>query len=324
LFIFSRIKKLIEEFFFSRSLMQIATLMLCIAWSARAFSPAYLPFKPVLQRPALFLPSPLHNAILLRRPSHLVCAAGGQDDTVKKSLDQIEEEYKKSVKATADKSEEQQFSSEGKVGVEAGGNIGPIVRTMGDLLALPTGEMLGVIVSEMWKPRVSLPAFFASTLVTSVAFSALLLVAFFDNADVRFYGTNSGLDSDDTTSKSVLLFGEVLKSLDEGYVEKVDTEKLFATAVEAMTASLDPYTEFENKAVSEDNLIRFNGRYAGVGLGIERDWVVDAQLGRRLDKSRFRVSNALEGYAWEEGHPRQRFFFVYIPFTSNICSFLLL
>lgn len=289
----------------------IATLM--IAWSARAFSPAYLPFKPVLQKTALFLPSPLNNAILLRRPSHLVCAAGGQDDTVKKSLDQLAEEYAASkAKAAADKSEEQQFSSEGKVGVEAGENIGPIVRTMGDLLALPTGEMFGVIVSEMWKPRVSLPAFFASTLVTSVAFSALLLVAFFDNTDVRFYGQkNSGVDSDDTTSKSVLLFGEVLKSLDEGYVEKVDTEKLFATAVEAMTASLDPYTEFENKAVSEDNLIRFNGRYAGVGLGIERDWVVDAQLGRRLDKSRFRVSNALEGYAWEEGHQRERFFLIF-------------
>ena len=67
-------------------------------------------------------------------------------------------------------------------------------------------------------------------------------------------------------AKSILLFGEVLRDLEEGYVDKVDAEKLFQTAAEAMTASLDPYTEFETKKVSEDNLIRYNGRYAGVGM----------------------------------------------------------
>jgi len=65
------------------------------------------------------------------------------------------------------------------------------------------------------------------------------------------------------------------------------------------TASLDPYTEFETKRESEDNQIRFNGRYGGVGMGIERDWTIDAAKGRKLDPSRFRVSAALEGYVWD-------------------------
>ena len=45
------------------------------------------------------------------------------------------------------------------------------------------------------------------------------------------------------------------------------------TAAEAMTASLDPYTEFESKTESEDNMIRFNGRYGGVGMGIKKSHI---------------------------------------------------
>ena len=41
------------------------------------------------------------------------------------------------------------------------------------------------------------------------------------------------------------LFEEVLYDLNAGYVDKVNPEKLFETAVTAMLKSLDPYTEFE-------------------------------------------------------------------------------
>jgi len=88
---------------------------------------------------------------------------------------------------------------------------------------------------------------------------------FFTTTDIRILDTR---DSNDQSTKSILLFGEVLKDIEEGYVDKVDTETLFQTAAEAMTASLDPYTEFESKTESEDNMIRFNGRYGGVGMGI--------------------------------------------------------
>ena len=36
-------------------------------------------------------------------------------------------------------------------------------------------------------------------------------------------------------------------------------------------------------------------------MGIERDWTIDAVKGKKLDPSRFRVSSALQGYAWDVG-----------------------
>jgi C-terminal peptidase prc len=170
-------------------------------------------------------------------------------------------------------------------------------KTVGELLSLPTGEMFGEILGFLCKPRFSIGTFFVSTSILSVTMAVVLVLAFFTNTDFRVVDVGSGSDSG---TKGTLLFGEVLRDLEEGYVDKVDTEKLFETAVEAMTASLDPYTEFETQKVSEDNNIRYNGRYAGVGMGIERDWLVDAN-GKKVDKSRFRVSSALEGYAWDAG-----------------------
>ncbi len=80
--------------------------------------------------------------------------------------------------------------------------------------------------------------------------------------DIRILDTR---DSNDQSTKSIL-FGDMLKDIEEGYVDKVETETLFQTAAKAMTASLDPCTEFESKTESEDNMIR--GRYGGVGMGI--------------------------------------------------------
>jgi hypothetical protein len=168
--------------------------------------------------------------------------------------------------------------------------------SLGKLLALPTGEMFMSIGSMMMKPRLNIPTFFASTTVSSVLLAGFLIFSFFTASDIRILDT-----ADNGSSKNILLFGEVLKDLEEGYVEKVDAEKLFQTAVEAMTASLDPYTEFESQKVSEDNQIRYNGRYGGVGMGIERDWTIDPQKGKKLRPDRFRVSSALEGYAWDVG-----------------------
>lgn len=51
--------------------------------------------------------------------------------------------------------------------------------------------------------------------------------------------------------KQTVLFGDILMSLDRGYVDKVDQRKLFETAVTAMLKTLDPYTEFEDKQAAK-------------------------------------------------------------------------
>lgn len=72
----------------------------------------------------------------------------------------------------------------------------------------------------------------------------------------------------DTMSEPVTLFETILTDLDQGYVDAVDTKKLFETGVNAMLNSLDPYTEFEGRQEARDMSEGIRGKYAGVGLVI--------------------------------------------------------
>lgn len=69
-------------------------------------------------------------------------------------------------------------------------------------------------------------------------------------------------------SQPVTLFETILADLDAGYVDPVDTNKLFETGVSAMLKSLDPYTEFEAKEEAQQMNEGIMGRYGGVGLVI--------------------------------------------------------
>lgn len=68
--------------------------------------------------------------------------------------------------------------------------------------------------------------------------------------------------------ESVELFGNILADLEKTYVDPVDTNKLFNTAVTSMLSSLDPYTEFETRAEAADMRESVSGKYGGVGLVI--------------------------------------------------------
>lgn len=72
----------------------------------------------------------------------------------------------------------------------------------------------------------------------------------------------------ETLSQPVTLFETILGDLSAGYVDEVDTERLFETGVKAMLGSLDPYTEFETKSAAADLTESIDGRYAGIGLVI--------------------------------------------------------
>ena len=63
------------------------------------------------------------------------------------------------------------------------------------------------------------------------------------------------------------LFETILSDLDAGYVEPVDSYKLFETGITAMLNSLDPYTEFENMQDAELMTESIEGKYGGVWLG---------------------------------------------------------
>lgn len=69
-------------------------------------------------------------------------------------------------------------------------------------------------------------------------------------------------------SEPITLFETILNDIDRGYVEEVDTNKLFETGVNAMLRSLDPYTEFEGKQEAAALNESIDGKYGGVGLVI--------------------------------------------------------
>lgn len=50
----------------------------------------------------------------------------------------------------------------------------------------------------------------------------------------------------------ITLFENILLEIDRGYVEEVDSSKLFEAAVESMLATLDPYTEYEGQQLAQD------------------------------------------------------------------------
>mmetsp|Transcript_9359 Transcript_9359/g.27947 ORF Transcript_9359/g.27947 Transcript_9359/m.27947 type:complete len:933 (-) Transcript_9359:59-2857(-) len=72
----------------------------------------------------------------------------------------------------------------------------------------------------------------------------------------------------ESLSQPVTLFETILADLDAGYVDPVDTNKLFETGVSAMLKSLDPYTEFEAREEAQQMTEGIMGRYGGVGLVI--------------------------------------------------------
>ena len=69
-------------------------------------------------------------------------------------------------------------------------------------------------------------------------------------------------------NQPVILFETILNDLNDAYVDDVDIQKLFETGVKAMTASLDPYTEFESRSEAAELEESVTGRYGGVGLVI--------------------------------------------------------
>lgn len=90
--------------------------------------------------------------------------------------------------------------------------------------------------------------------------------------------------------KNFTIFGRLYEELAAGYVDPLEAEQLMRTGIDAMLATLDPYTVFIDEADNEDIDIITRGRYGGVGLG------VDERGGRLV------VVSPFEGYSgYEQG-----------------------
>ena len=79
-------------------------------------------------------------------------------------------------------------------------------------------------------------------------------------------------------SKNLEIFANVYKNLHTNYVDDVDPGKTMKVAIDAMLASMDPYTNYFAESDMEDVKMQVLGQYGGIGSLIhqENDMVIVA------------------------------------------------
>lgn len=66
-------------------------------------------------------------------------------------------------------------------------------------------------------------------------------------------------------SKNMEIFSAVYKTVNSDYVEEVNPGELMKKGIDAMLASLDPYTNYYTESEAEDAMIQRSGEYGGIG-----------------------------------------------------------
>lgn len=76
-------------------------------------------------------------------------------------------------------------------------------------------------------------------------------------------------------SKNIEIFTSLYKELNMYYVDDVDPSKLMRTGVDAMMASLDPYTNYISESDIEGYRYLTEGKYSGIGVSFQKsgDWL---------------------------------------------------
>lgn len=90
-------------------------------------------------------------------------------------------------------------------------------------------------------------------------------------------------------SKNLDIFTELYKQLDINYVEGIKPGELMKTGIDAMLATLDPYTNYIPESEIEDYKFMTTGQYGGIGALVQRmgDYIVIAEpyKGYNADKA---------------------------------------
>lgn len=111
---------------------------------------------------------------------------------------------------------------------------------------------------------ISIPNILAGAVLGVVSFASVLFLPVLPSS----WEEPLPQSSFSSLEKPVVLFEDILRDLQSSYVDDLDVNKLFETAMSSMLKSLDPYTEFENLESSRNMQESVSGRYGGVGLVI--------------------------------------------------------
>ena len=139
----------------------------------------------------------------------------------------------------------------------------------------------GNMFTKVWPTlKIALPSFVIGGIATLFVLFLPLMTDYYDafnsfgdssqsiTSGKTSSGGGGGGNNNNNINQPVILFETILNDLNNAYVDDVDIQKLFETGVKAMTASLDPYTEFESRTEAVELEESVTGRYGGVGLVI--------------------------------------------------------
>ncbi|MBP1644629.1 MAG: C-terminal processing peptidase [Bacteroidetes bacterium] len=98
-------------------------------------------------------------------------------------------------------------------------------------------------------------------------------------------------------SKNLEIFSSVYKNLHLNYVDEINPGDLMKTAIDAMLAKLDPYTNYIPEANLEDAKLQLMGQYGGIGAVIhEKDgkvYISEPYQNLPADKAGFKAGDMI-------------------------------
>lgn len=116
---------------------------------------------------------------------------------------------------------------------------------------------------------------------------------------LTMFGTVAFTSDDFKISKSLDIFFTLFRELDIFYVDNIDPEKLVTTGINAMLASLDPYTEYIPESEKADFDFLTTGKYGGIGALIRKNGkgaqIMEIYEGSPAQKSGIRVGDVITG-----------------------------
>ena len=98
-------------------------------------------------------------------------------------------------------------------------------------------------------------------------------------------------------SKNLEIFANVYKNLHTNYVDDVDPGKTMKVAIDAMLASMDPYTNYYAESDMEDVKMQVLGQYGGIGALIHQDggniYIAEPYEGLPADKAGLKIGDRI-------------------------------
>ena len=82
---------------------------------------------------------------------------------------------------------------------------------------------------------------------------------------ISIFGTAAARSNKTQIARNINIFNSIYKELETNYVDTLDADKTMRTAIDAMLASIDPYTEYISEEEQDEFRVISTGEYGGIG-----------------------------------------------------------